>query len=346
MKIMQDLGNRTLLLLSLSVASNVFAADFVYKLKGYPVNTADCSAKAQELGGRFAAMTGLNVYASSCGEEYSNRYIYIRYSADAAIVPVSTSNPTYSLADLKGTYKTAAECQAALANEAKIFTEETGYDVFTSYCYSETYNRVAPWVAHVDGLGKTAPRKLVFSDKAMVLGRIVSPSSAEMSEIVRAAYERMGARLRSVILDPDSATGDMTVTFYYNSHPDHRHDVRLFSGSHGTYPSVEACQFEANQADALMGGAEVQLLKNVCADRYTSGVTELMTIHFMRSKMTSFDAGGQWATHQDCHNARNSVVERLLNAGRVNLAAVVCSYSDHAWHAVAIEKGVRKGESL
>lgn len=322
-------------LAGLYVAGSAHAGDYEYHLRNVPIADKDCPAKAEELSARFAQMTGLNAYAASCSREFRDLEIKIRYSAEKPVQVVSTGAPNRYLGVDLGTYKTQADCQAALKAEGEVLTQQTGYEVFTAYCFQEEYSSI-PWVARVDGLGRGEPRKLVYADSASIFGKVLSPEPAMLGDKMRAAYAAKGAYLRSAIVNPGMTSGQIAVTYYYDNDPVRRGDMSLRTQFNGNYLHVDNCKFEQAIADAAM--VNTQLVANVCVSKLTTQGVELQTVTYVDHQFKSYATTDRWASHEDCHKGRNAVIERLRNSGRDRLVTVLCTYQDKSWLAQAIER--------
>ncbi len=333
MNFKQRLMNSTILMLGLTMGSlTAVAGDYTYIKRYVPVTIEECHAYAQSLTERFAEITGITPFAAGCQKEFDGIVINLRYSAAQKIESVSTGAPAHSLGAELGTYKTLEDCQANLVNEASRLTQQTGHEIFTSYCYQQRYASSYPWIAIVESLGTTAPTRRLYGNEISLYGKVLYPDAREIGQKLVAAFTAQDATLRSAILRPSMTTGHITMTYFHNNHLKMRN--QFFSAA----PSSELCQIEGEVAESAFAAAEVPLIINLCTERFTTRQVELQVASLGERDLPSYATTDRWSSHEACAAARGEVIQRLRAAGRDRLVTVLCDYRNKVWQALAIEK--------
>ncbi len=158
--------NSVLCFVGVLMASSASAEEFFRYATGVvPPTSATCEQEAAAFGARFAAATGLSVYASSCAEDgFSGRKLELTYIAERAVQVVSAMRGRFWDADeddtmpaqifdlgaLFGRYDQYATCFSAAAAEVARFESETGLDAVAAYCEPGTAGGIS---LRIDGFG-------------------------------------------------------------------------------------------------------------------------------------------------------------------------------------------------
>jgi hypothetical protein len=95
---------------------------------------------------------------------------------------IHTTRPVDAQSDRDGSYTSRAECEGDLVNQKALFTQETGLEPVTAFCYSGIRLQSHAWVFRIDGFGK--PKK-----KMMLYEELIPPSwSTERIQIQSRDY--------------------------------------------------------------------------------------------------------------------------------------------------------------
>ena len=324
---------RTLILVASMVWAGLASAEtFTLDLEGVPADEAsieDCRAVARTIGAQFANNAGVEAVGLCLDISDSAYDIQIRYDADERLRPISTTRAGFSMGG-HGFFATREECEAVLADEADVFTAQTGLTpLFDPYCFDEGgFENDTPWMFRIDGLGEAAV--LPRLESATLWGQVLGYSRSTFFAGLMEGLANTGLEARHIRLDSSFGYGNLSIFLY--SEDNHR----IESGYYAKLNSVEACEAELARFNAAVEGTDT--LITFCAAQHVGGRAEVSGLFLDVYPFGSLDSLEVFADYESCTAGRDSVIAGYRADG-LDIADGLCSLNDdNQWFVALLER--------
>lgn len=309
-----------------------FAMEFKYTLKNYPVQPSGCHETAAEIGTRFQQATGIATLTSRCLDDSADGYrIEVTYEAEQPAALVSTYTPRGGITPL-GRYATKATCEAALAEETKLFEEETTLKALLAYCAIDGVDsEKVKWFPRIDAFGqaKRAPQMGYYHYFAIPKGM----DGKQIREKIFAGLTQRGLRPIAVVFRSRLAYGEAAV-HYYGSRGE-----KFAMVEPTRTPTIEICLAQNQELQNAFVGAANPPLVSYCGNALVGG-SELDVLFLEPLQIDLRPSAERFKTFAECEAQRPALItyykEKLKRPVRLGLCTAPTADAASRGHRVVM----------
>lgn len=303
---------------ALFLAGAAEAGVFTYKFEGYPKKAGNCHEIAADLAETWAEATGTKVIAGRCEAVEAEGYVItVRYEAEKAVRPVSTTAPGTAMLDERGLFKTEAECEAALPGESAHFRQATGLEPVYGYCYRERYTRTFPYALRIEGFG--TPKAFPRFTGALIFGTALGYSEKSFLAGIRDALLARGVDVRFVSHNSSVGMGRITV-FYYAAEVE-----RLIERQVAKLARQEQCTAAVSQMTGFLASHADRPVLAFCAVNQIGGYFELMMFNWAKEPHEYNRSIEVFASYEACEGGRPQLTEYYKTTLKRPVVGSICS---------------------
>ncbi len=271
------LGFIAVMLLS-AVGSAAWADTPLHELRigDYSTDAGACNAAATQLAQRLGQVSGVTVARSYCvptWQGYPDQSIVVAYHSGRELATTLAED------DAEGGYDSVPECAADLARQNVRFKAATGLEPILSFC--------SPFARRtIVALGSATKKPQSFH---ALLGGLMGlfganpqvDDPAGIAAAIEIAARTRGLDVAHVEMKGSSVRTAELFLYYYAERPDWSYGFAAMP----TYPSMEWCRYQQNEALAIFKKTDVEPLIQFCVREDGGGdVTTLYTFGYQPNR--------------------------------------------------------------
>lgn len=313
------MGTRTLagaLILSASWTSLAQAQTFLYRIPNIAADGA-CHVQAQQLGARFAAVTGVMPMSSRCVDIGPTDVSFeIEYDATAALALVSTIGAIGA----EGDYADLESCLNDVAGEASHFQGVTGLTPVVATCQTVAAGRPRPYALRIDSFGDADIRP--WTAWTMLVDRPLDVDLEDFEDAVEQSLIDQGIDVRSVSI-ASGFYGDIYVR-YYAADP-FQIQVAEFTRVDTRFQCEEQLELARTLSHHHAPPVAIYCARSLTRGYYINGLLR------ESPRRSPFDSAERFSSYGDCMRDRVALVADYETRMGTPLGGGLCANAGEAW---------------